>query len=61
MIEERLADIASLLSQERQFVFSALAYDLAPHSKSLVDDRRRLLFIRDELITPKYLAFAVRK
>ncbi|EPB78311.1 hypothetical protein ANCCEY_02613 [Ancylostoma ceylanicum] len=60
MVEERFADVDSLLSQDRMFVFSALAYDLAPHSKSLVDDRRRLLFIRDELITPKYLAFAVR-
>ncbi|KAL6736637.1 hypothetical protein Aduo_006964 [Ancylostoma duodenale] len=61
MVEEHFADVDSLLSQERQFVFSALAYDLAPNSKSLVDDRRRLLFIRDDLITPKYLAFAVRK
>ncbi|EYB99235.1 hypothetical protein Y032_0124g1236 [Ancylostoma ceylanicum] len=53
--------IPVLATKDHHFVFSALPKDLAPHRKSLIDDYNRILFVRDELITPEYLAFAVRK
>lgn len=54
-------DMEGLLMKSNHFAFGALPKDLGPHRKSLVNERKRILFVRDELISPMYLAFALRK
>ncbi|KAK6738253.1 hypothetical protein RB195_020391 [Necator americanus] len=61
LVQESTDDVMTVLSHDRQFVFSALTDDLAPYPMSIIDDRRRLLFVRDEFMTPQLLAYAIRK
>ncbi|ETN85171.1 hypothetical protein NECAME_16888 [Necator americanus] len=54
------SDLLSVVSKDH-FAFSALPKDMAPHRKSIIDDRRHVLFVRDDYIMPIYLAYALRK
>ncbi|KAK6738255.1 hypothetical protein RB195_020392 [Necator americanus] len=54
------SDLLSVVSKDH-FAFSALPKDMAPHPRSIIDDRRHVLFVRDDYIMPIYLAYALRK
>ncbi|CAJ0600992.1 unnamed protein product [Cylicocyclus nassatus] len=46
---------------DHQFGFGSLQSDIAPHEKTLLDSTKRILFVRDQLLTPLYRSYAVRK
>ncbi|CAJ0605294.1 unnamed protein product [Cylicocyclus nassatus] len=46
---------------DRQFGFGGLQGDLVPHERSVLNEAKRILFVRDQLITPAHRSYAVRK
>ncbi|WKX95240.1 hypothetical protein Q1695_012025 [Nippostrongylus brasiliensis] len=53
--------LSNTLMQERHFAFTALSSDIAPNPISVVDSRMDILFVKDSIIAPQPLCYAVRK
>lgn len=53
--------IVDILKLDRHFAFIALPNDIAPYPITVVDHRLSLLFVKDDVMAPQPLAYAVRK
>ncbi|CAI5442766.1 unnamed protein product [Caenorhabditis angaria] len=54
-------DLLDYLSKGNYFSFSALSSDMADTSISYYSYKNKILFVRDKLMAPEYLAYAVSK
>ncbi|VDO63437.1 unnamed protein product [Heligmosomoides polygyrus] len=52
--------IVDILKLDRHFAFIALPNDIAPYPITVVDHRLSLLFVKDDVMAPQPLAYAVR-
>uniref|UniRef100_A0A8R1DQD7 Uncharacterized protein n=1 Tax=Caenorhabditis japonica TaxID=281687 RepID=A0A8R1DQD7_CAEJA len=54
-------DLLRFLVQEKHVSFSAVASDLAQSDITYFDYHTKILFVRDKIMAPEYLAYAVNK
>ena len=54
-------DINLVIGQDKHVGFSAVASDLAQSDITYFDFYSKILFVRDKIMAPEYLAYAVNK